>query len=331
MKKLVMGALALLVVGSLFVGPILAADEDAPRGRRMKGPRGDRGDRPNPKERLEKLVKALDLTPGQQEQFEQVMKTHHQAIQNWRKEHGEELKAAREAMKKARASKDREAIKAAREKFAEIFKTRKGLNENLLKQLGDVLNKEQLAKAKRMFRPHRRGPGERLAGALRRLGLDEKQQEQVKKIMSQARQDAKKAESREARRKIIKEAVESIKKNVLNEEQTKKFTEMQKRFRKHGRRRPFAGLDLTEDQQAKVKAIMKEAREKAQSAEGKDEKRTIIRNAFKKVHDEVLTDEQKTKAKARREEFMKRRGERSDRRGGRDGRRRERKERPGGE
>ncbi|HNX26936.1 MAG TPA: Spy/CpxP family protein refolding chaperone, partial [Phycisphaerae bacterium] len=54
-------------------------------------------------------------------------------------------------------------------------------------------------------------------------------------------------------------------------------------------------LGLTDDQKAKIKAIMEEARTKADAAENSEEKREIMESARKKINDEVLTDEQKAK------------------------------------
>lgn len=93
---------------------------------------------------------------------------------------------------------------------------------------------------------------------------------------------------------------------VLNEEQmakAKKFWQNRagKRNREmQGNRGPerggmFAELGLTDDQKAKIKDIMTDARTKAEAAENPQEKREIMQAAFQKVNSEVLTDDQKAK------------------------------------
>jgi len=54
-------------------------------------------------------------------------------------------------------------------------------------------------------------------------------------------------------------------------------------------------LDLTEEQQEAVKEIMADAREKAEDAEDREARREIMREAFGKIKQEVLTDAQREK------------------------------------
>lgn len=105
---------------------------------------------------------------------------------------------------------------------------------------------------------------------------------------------------------------------------------------------PLMGLDLTEEQQEKVKDIMSAAREKAhelmeetkakkEAGEEIDRKEVhekmmeIRKDAMKKVYDNVLNDEQRAKMDERRKKMEERRAEREKEGEGKDGERPERK------
>jgi len=62
-------------------------------------------------------------------------------------------------------------------------------------------------------------------------------------------------------------------------------------------------LELTEDQQAQVKAIMDQAKADAEAAETKEAKMEIFKAAHEKVQAEVLTEEQKAKQAELREKM----------------------------
>ena len=116
------------------------------------------------------------------------------------------------------------------------------------------------------------------------------------------------------------EAFAKIRDTVLTDEQRKKLEEMRKRFM----RRPSPGglapreLNLSDEQRKTIKEIIADARGRATEADSHEARREIFRAAHKKIVEEVLTDEQRTKAKELRDRWRKRRHSRG--RGGRRGR-----------
>jgi len=144
MKKHIV-SLALLLTLGLLAGFAFAEEAE--------GPRKDRGkDRAKHMAKLrQRLHEELGLTEDQQKQFRQIMRTHQQAVKNWRDEHGQALKDLQKQMREAIEAKDREKAKAIRQKIKKHGQARKELQEGLMKSLDDVLTEEQLAKFKKSF------------------------------------------------------------------------------------------------------------------------------------------------------------------------------------
>ncbi len=132
------------------------------------------------------------------------------------------------------------------------------------------------------------------AGPFAQLDLTADQKAKIETIMKAAREKASAAEAPEAKREIMKAAMEDVKKNVLTEEQRKKLASMPAR-RGFGVDLPLGQLDLTADQKAKIETIMKAAREKAAAAEGREAKMEIMKAAREDVVKNVLTEEQRKK------------------------------------
>ena len=145
------------------------------------------------------------------------------------------------------------------------------------------------------------------------LDLTEEQKTAAKAIMEPAREEAKKAEDREAGKAIMVAAAKKVFDDVLTDEQRAKVTERRENREERGdddrkgphkgrrRRMYLKGLELSDDQKAAVKTIMDAAKAEADKAEGHEAKREIMHAAMKKVVDEVLTDEQKAKLAERKE------------------------------
>ncbi|HUU23068.1 MAG TPA: Spy/CpxP family protein refolding chaperone [Phycisphaerae bacterium] len=305
-KYLLLVTMILVTVGMLGV---MALGEEVRAGKpdRKPGPGGGA-------QLLERLVKELNLTEEQQVQVKQIWQTHAQAMQNFRKEHGEELKTLREKRKVAKESGNKEALKPLAEQMKTLNEARMELGKNLEKQLTDVLTKEQLAKAKKILRQGRPGgdremPGVNLLRVLPTLGLDDKQKAQVKKILADAKAKAKDAETPEAKAEIRKAALDKIRTEVLTDAQRKKLAELAEKGPTD--RRPMAdmlrGLDLTEDQQKQIREIRKEARGKAGQADSREAKAEIMKAARQKINQQVLTAEQRDKLRKRMEEMRRRR------------------------
>lgn len=262
---------------------------------------------PNPLNALyEKMLDELNLTADQQSRIKQILETHHQAMTNWRKQHAAELKSLREEIIEARKNKEAEKVKQLRTKIAEILKERRELTESLRKQIEEVLSDEQREKAREIFR-HARAAGvsiRRITFALKKLDLTDEQEQKIKAILKDAREDAQKADTPKEKEKIWADAIEEIKKDVLTESQAKKFDRITRRVKI--RRKiwhALASLKLTDDQRKKIAEIRKEYREKI--AQVKPKERWAL---ISKMHEEilsVLTDEQKEQLKEMREKFVK--------------------------
>ncbi|MCK4627082.1 MAG: Spy/CpxP family protein refolding chaperone, partial [Phycisphaerae bacterium] len=280
-----------VMVGVMLLGAVAGAEENAPGERKQRRMQNREEAR---KGRLERMVKNLDLTADQQTQVKQILDTHHQAIENWMKENGENLKSLREQFREARKEKDAEALKALRKKMADSMKGRRELHAALRKQIEAVLTDEQKAKAKKMMgQRHRAVIGARMVRrALGQVGLSDEQKEKVKKIVADTQKSACKVETPKEKGELWQKAVKTIKSDVLTREQVKKFEEaMQRMGRRHGRMRLLAALDLTDEQKAKGKKIREKYQDKIKDAKG--EERWELIKKMREELESILTDEQK--------------------------------------
>ncbi len=299
------------------------------RGPREGGPRARRG------ERGAKFIEALKLTEEQKAPVMQILETHREAMMNWMKENGPTLRELHQKLGRGRgrgpkgpdAAKppvDQEARQQAMAQMRELMEERRAMADNVLKQLDEHLTDEQMAVAGKVIgggpRGTRRGgPPMRL---LRALELTDEQKTKVRETMEAAREAARKAEPGE-RRGAFEAAWKSVVDNVLTDAQRAKLEELKKNAPK--RRGPDGGphaLDLTEDQKAQIREIMQDARAKMKDADGREARREIFMAARKQIADEVLTPEQREKARKFRERRGERRGQDGPRRGrrGRGGR-----------
>ncbi|HDZ22694.1 MAG TPA: DUF3826 domain-containing protein [Phycisphaerae bacterium] len=271
--KSVMAVLVFLLLTSLTVQAEEGEGDDRPRARR-------------PAERIKKL----DLSPEKEAQVLAILKTHRQAMANFRSEHAEEFKALREQMKAARQAEDKEKIQAVRQQMKVLRDGHKEQFENLKSQLSDVLSDEEVAKVLKVMRRGHRGGQQAGQRGQRgdRLGLDDDQKAKVKAILAEAKEQAKAAETPKEKHEIMKAARQKIHNEVFTDEQKAKAAEFREQRKAN---------KLTDEQKAQVKAIMAEAKEKAKAAETREQKRKIMMAARKKVHTEVLTDQQRKSAK----------------------------------
>ena len=305
-----------VMVGVMLLGAVALAEENAPgerkRQRTKAGRGGDRRQRMRErgdfqKNTLERMTKNLDLTADQQKQIKQILDTHKQAVENWMKENGENLKSLREQFRKARKEKDTEAAKALRKKMAESTKGRRELRETMRKQIDAVLTDKQKAKAKTMMRQGRRAVigAHMVRRALGQVKLTDEQKAKIKKIVDETQASAGKVKSAKEKNELWQKALKTIKSDVLTKEQVKKFEEAMLRMgRRYGRMRLGADLNLTDDQKAKAKKIRETYRDKIKNA--KPEERWELIKKMRGELESILTDEQKAKAKKHRERNMRR-------------------------
>jgi Spy/CpxP family protein refolding chaperone len=165
-----------------------ARNREARAGRRQVDPEARRA---RAQQRLDQLVKELKLTEKQEPVVRQILTTNQQERTQWFQQNLPEMRKLQAAMRQARQDKDTDAANAAQEKLRALMQKRQETQENLRKQLKEVLTDEQMVVAQRLLLRGNRG---RQAGppfwALRRLKLTEKQNQDVQKIIREARTEA---------------------------------------------------------------------------------------------------------------------------------------------
>ena len=303
-KHIVLAAVAILVSG-LTATMALAGEGQKSRERHRGNRRKAAGKHPgaNPKAVLDKVLKSLELSEEQAQRVEQIWTTHRQAVENWRKEHQGQFKELHAQAGKAKENKDTEALKAVREKMRKLIELRKRVAEDLFKQLGEVLNDEQMAKVRRAM-PHRgvaRRPN-RMA-AFKDLDLTEEQKARMKAIREETKGLLEKAKTREEKGKILRESFSKAE-EVLTEEQRRKLKELIKRQRRQ--HDPLAGLDITTEQKKQVEAIRKEMHEKMAGAKDREARRAIHKEMREKIG-QVLTEDQRTRLRKKMHKFRQER------------------------
>jgi len=283
---------ALAALGTVS-GPGLARAEEAgpPKAEaQAKGKAGHRGEL-----MMERLAKELDLNEQQKAKVAEILKAHHQAMMERRKELAPKMKELHQQIREAQEAGEKEKAESLRAEARKIMEGQMDSAEKLRKDLAAVLSEEQTDKLMaHLRRAHARGlVAEHLKAAMSKLELTDDQKQAIRKTMADAKAEAAKAEGWEAKARIVTQAHGKIMSTVLTEEQRKKLEQMHEGFRQ----RVFDMLKMTDDQKAKAEAIMKQAFEEARKADDPKKKMEIIRSAHKKVFDEVLTDEQREQIK----------------------------------
>ncbi|MCD6303943.1 MAG: Spy/CpxP family protein refolding chaperone, partial [Planctomycetes bacterium] len=268
------------------------------------------------------LMADLKLPPEKEKAVRLVIETYFQDMAQWMRENGPVM---RDLMAKMHGGRGRpgagqppagasdEQRKAAMEKYRELMKQRAEKQQELFKQLKDLLDKEQMALVHKALGGGRPSREASVFALLRRLDLTEDQRAKVKEIMSAAREAAKDKQGPD-RAEIYRDAGEKVVKEVLTDAQRAKLAELRRAGPGRGpsagapggSRGMFAGLDLTDDQKAKIREIMTDAREKAKAASDPSAKKETFRDAMKKIAEEVLTPEQREKLQKQREERRRR-------------------------
>jgi Spy/CpxP family protein refolding chaperone len=226
---------------------------------------------------------------------------------------------------------------ADRQALTEKFRA---LGEKYQKQIEEVLTEEQKKKMAEMSAQGGRDQGDRDQGGRGRgnpfasLNLKEEQQKKLDAARQErdtqmralfSRDSETPREERTAKIQKVREAYEATVKKVLTEEQMKKYQESRSaqggrgegQGRRPGqggfggRRNPYAELDLTKEQQAKLDKItaaqreeqtklFQELRDGGGNREGLREKFSALREKYQKQIDAILTDEQKKKLQEQR-------------------------------
>ena len=194
----------------------------------------------------------------------------------------------------------------------------KGVKKELLDEAFEkirqmVLTPEQNGKIGsmlRQMRPPAGGPG-RGRPPRAQPNLTDEQKAKEKEIMTRARLESAKTEDRRARRRIVADAQRQVRQEVWTDAQ--RTQARQSRTRRSRARMEQMGL--SNDQITQAEKIMSEARQQARDAGNREERRQIMRDAFRKVREEVWTDEQRERFEQRRNQWRERGGQ-----GGRRGR-----------
>ena len=214
-------------------------------------------------EKLKGLLDSLKLTDDQKTRVTQILETQKQDLQNFRKENGPKIQELEQAIRKATEAKDSDTVKAKREELAKIREARKAMHQKLMKQLGDVLNADQMNKVRDSFAKLREQPGARAMAMLSQLNLTEDQKKKAKDIMDDARAKAQQPSDPAQKEKIIKEAFDKVRTDVLTDEQRKQMEKNKERFEMLGM---LKGLSLTEDQKKQIQVIREDTNKKLQAA-----------------------------------------------------------------
>lgn len=287
---------AVALLGVLLVVSMAQAQQERPT-RPGQGQRAPRQRRQTIRAFYERALQQLNLEEVQKTQINEKLKTHQQEAANWQKQFGEEANRLREQLTKAREDNDEKALRELTAKRAKLNSERSQLEEKLHGQVLDVIRapekKEGLV---RQILRGRRGLSQagRVRLALLVVGVTSAQKDQAGKLLERAEAEAAKIQNRRERAAPLNKAVAEIKTKVLqNEAKAKKLDELLRSAA--AGRGMLAALNLSAEQQKKVDEIMAEAR-KAQP----EERRNAMREAMRKIREEVLTEEQRQQLSQRR-------------------------------
>jgi hypothetical protein len=254
------------------------------------------------------LDEAVQPAAEQKASVQKILDASREQVERFRGERGQAMRAATEKAWQARRGNDAEAAKAAQAEFEQHRKARQEIFDNLSKQLGEVLSADQMTKAAPLIkeladggdRPRRRP--QTPEAVLQGLGLSDEQQAKAKTILADAEAQAGKTDDEQLQQSLRKDAMDRIAETVLTDEQKQQFLQTAQRGRRGGRGgrggegeggRRGPNLQLTDEQQTQRDEIMQAAREQARNAEDRGERRRIMGEAMRKVHDEIFTDEQR--------------------------------------
>lgn len=244
----------------------------------------------------ERMVGQLNLEGAQQTRVKQMLQTHRQAVENWRKLHGEDLRSLQRQAAKAREERDEKAVRRIRAEMAKINRDQEKQRERLHAQILEVLKGEQKERFARLVLRSRRllSPIGRVRLALLVVGLNRVQRGKADKIVAATEVASAKITGRRERTALLNKAVQEIKTKVLlDEAKGRKLDQLLR----EGRGGAFARLNLSAEQQKKVNDIMAAVRD----AEPED-RRAAWREAMRKIREEVLTGEQREQLQRLREQ-----------------------------
>ena len=323
MKRKLIGTAVSMLLLALVAAPAWGQDgEDDQRGRRRRdGERPERvrrerqegearrrgGARAGVQARVQKALEELKLDEGKLARVRQVLATHKQAMDNWRKAHATEMAELAQALKAAREAKDREKMRELSVKRRQLAAGQGELAEQLKKQLSEVLEPAQVEAVMGALKGGQRGRQVPLKALLEKLDLSAEQKTRIAAIEEAAKAKAAEAKGRE-RAKVLAEAQKQAL-GVLTAEQKAKLQELRKELaakrpgpesRARGGRgmspKVLAEAGVAEATIAQITTIMQDAQKQARAAQDREARMKIMREAQGKV-DALLTDDQRAKVR----------------------------------
>jgi len=240
----------------------------------------------------DRLYPAVKPTADQEVQLDQIFRTHRQAAENWRRQNAEILQAARRLQQDALQAGDRDTLQAVGKELRELMESRRTLFRTMMNQMEDVLDEQQFAKAREILRPAHIGSD--VLRTLQKITLAETQKAEMQKILDQAAVRARTKKNRAAREEIMDDAVEVIRQTVLSQAQRDALEALLRQAKEQARRRAMLSkMDFTDEQKAKIKTLLAEARKRAEQAEGPQQKQAILAKAHRTIRRDVWTQKQR--------------------------------------
>ena len=298
MRRLIVGLGIVVACVVLWTGPLWAQEATTQEGRSRWGGRtrqpGAEGRREVGREELDarrvnELIASLHLTPGQQTRVTQIFDTHRQALANWQSTNDPKMEELRGKIREARRNQQDEQAKALADELQTIVDSRRQFQEELFKQLKDVLDDEQMLQVQDFFSGRFRMP---FMMSLQRIELTDAQKDHVWQVLQAAKAQVKATEDANKRMELIRGAYDKIKSEVLTAEQRTKLEELMQRPGRPLQTR-FMGVELTLAQTQQAEAIRREATTKARDVQDREERRKIMQESTQRIMKEVLTDEQR--------------------------------------
>ena len=324
----------------MFLATTAAVAMARPEGDRpRRGPKADRPARMKLADRLEKLPEALDLTEDQKAKAAPIiadfLASHKELMGSLKDKLAAARNATRQAARAARKDStedNKKALADARKANAEAAKPLRELTDKLVTDLSAILNEKQTDKLKAMFRRGRRRgrPGGFIPfrAILKLKGITDDQEQKIKAIADQLKKDFKALRGDEAKpepgqaAKIVKGAREKIM-ALLTDDQKAALGKMRRDRRRRGPggflARILKGLELTDEQEQKLKDVHAEhiKKVKALRERGRRRERDKMRDLWKALMadlKEILTDDQAKALEAKLDEMRKNRPDRRNRR-----------------
>ncbi|MBN1556083.1 MAG: hypothetical protein JXA11_15180 [Phycisphaerae bacterium] len=240
----------------------------------------------------ERFLRTVQPTADQEVQLDRIWLTHQQALANWRRENDQKLQAAQNLQLEALKTDDRDTLQAVRGELLALLESRRRLRQSMMNQMEEVLTEQQFAKARKLFRSSLTG-AETLR-VMQQLQLSDIQKTEMKRILDKAALASRKEENPADREAIMDDALETIEQTVLSVPQRTALQRRIEQDRQQKRRQEMLGkMEFTEEQKAKIRAILAEARQKAEHAKTSPEKQAVLAEAHRVIRRDVWTEKQR--------------------------------------